>query len=73
MVVIAIPMGIIALLSIPYFWLYPDRHAHVADGEGTDAEKARLLRWRNAYRQLSFIGRVQHARKRSRRLRRRAA
>jgi hypothetical protein len=73
MVVVGIPLGLLALLSIPYFWLYPERHAHVADLEGTESEKARLRRWRAAYQRMSFIARVRHARKRSRRLRQRRA
>jgi hypothetical protein len=73
MVVVGIPLGILALVSIPYFWLYPERHAQRADFEGTESEKARVRRWRNAYRRLSFIARVRHATKRSRRLRRRRA
>ena len=72
MVVIGIPLGLLALVSIPYFWLYPERHAQQADLEGTESENARLRRWRAAYQKVSFIARVRHAKKRSRRSRRRS-
>jgi hypothetical protein len=32
--------------SLPFFWLYPERHAHLIDIKGTDEQKAAL----NAYR-----------------------
>ena len=67
-VVVGIPLGLLALLSIPYLWLYPERQAYLADFHGSEAEKARLRRWRAAYQRLSFIARVRHARRRSGRL-----
>lgn len=71
-VVVGIPLGIVALLSIPYFWLYPDRHAHLADVEGTDRQKMQLRRWRLAYARLSIVGRARRVMRLSVR-RRRAA
>jgi hypothetical protein len=65
MLVLLIPIGVLALLSIPIVWLYPDRHKHIADVRGTPSEKARLVRWRAAYARLSFTGRVRRAMKRS--------
>jgi hypothetical protein len=70
---VMLPLGVIALVSIPLTWLYPDRHMHIADVQGTAEEKARLARWRAAHNRLSFVGRVRHSIRRSVRQRRRAA
>jgi hypothetical protein len=35
-------------LSIPYFWLYPERHKTTIDANGTDAEKTALAEYRSA-------------------------
>jgi len=67
---VMVPIGIIALISIPLTLLYPDQHRHIFDDTGSPEEKARLARWRRAYRRLSIVGRVRHAIKRSKRLRR---
>jgi hypothetical protein len=64
-VFVAIPLAALALVSIPYFWLYPERHAHQADVEGTERERQRLRRWRAAYQRISSAGRVRHALRRS--------
>ncbi len=42
--VVGIPLGLLALVSIPYFWLFPERHLQVADLQGSASEKARLAR-----------------------------
>ena len=60
-VVVMLPLGLLALLSIPDFWLCPDRHAHLYDFEGTPHQRARLARWRAAYRRLGLWGRVRRA------------
>ena len=73
LIFVGIPLGLLALLSIPYFWLYPDRHAHQWDFEGAGREKERLHRWRSAYQRIPFVARVRRAIKRSRRRGRRRA
>ena len=50
----------LAFLSIPYFIIYPDRHAHVYDG-GTASQRERLAKWRAHYARLSFRQRVARA------------
>jgi hypothetical protein len=72
-VTVGIPLGILALLSIPFFWLFPERHAQLADFEGTEQQKVRLRQWRLAYGKLSLVGRVRRAVRLSVRRRRRAA
>jgi len=32
----------------PFWWLYPERHAHVHDFEGTLEQQAELRRWRGS-------------------------
>jgi hypothetical protein len=66
-VAVMLPLGLLALLSIPYFWLFPDRHARLNDFEGTPHQRARLARWRVAYRRLGLWGRVRRAIKLTRR------
>ena len=67
-------LAIPAAISIPYFWLFPERHAHFHDFDGTAHQKARLADWRSEYRRLSFRDRFRRAlkkrqrRKRTRRL-----
>src|ERR1700722_5641807 len=61
---VILPLCIVALLSIPYFSLYPDHHAHVADCQGSQSEKARVARWRVTYSRMSFAGRVRRAMRR---------
>jgi hypothetical protein len=62
--VVGIPLSILALFSIPYFWLYPDRHMHIADVQGTLTDKERVAKWRAAHRRLSFFQRVRHSQRR---------
>jgi hypothetical protein len=51
----------IALVVTPYFLVYPDRHLQKIDIDGTDAQRARLARWRAGYRALGFFGRIRRA------------
>ena len=71
--IVMLPLGVIALMSIPLTWLYQDRHMHIHDVQGTEMEKARLAKWRETYNRLSVVGRFRHAMRRSVRQRRRAA
>jgi len=58
-VLVALPLGILALLSsIPYYALYPDRLRHVYDFEATPRQRELLVRWRTKYAQLGFRGRI---------------
>jgi len=68
-VVIGLILGLLALVSIPYFLIYPDHHLHVADVEGPEDARERLARWRAKYRSLGFLGRLRRAQKVNRRLR----
>ena len=61
---------LIALFSIPVFWVYPDRHMHLYDFEGTAAQRARLGQWRASYDRLGLVGRIRRARTRRARRRR---
>jgi hypothetical protein len=64
---VMLPLGLVALFSIPYFALYPDRHAHRYDFEGTAQQRARVERWRAGYGRLGLWGRVARAFKVARR------
>src|SRR5436190_23484804 len=55
-------LPVIALISIPLFWVYPDRHKHLYDVRGTSAQKVRLAQWRAAYDRLGLLGRIRRAR-----------
>jgi uncharacterized membrane protein YqaE (UPF0057 family) len=48
-------------LSIPYFWLYRERHRTTIDFDGTDSEKADMEAYRLALRGESFWDRVRYA------------
>jgi hypothetical protein len=63
-------LPLIALLSIPLVWVYPDRHMHVYDVEGTPVQQARLAQWRACYDRLGLVGRIRRARTRLARRRR---
>ena len=63
MLLLAIP----AAISIPYFFLFPERHRQIHDFDGTTHQQARLARWRSVYSQLNFLGRVGRALKRRQR------
>lgn len=56
--VVAIPLGILALFSTPYYFVFPDRHAHQWDFEGTARQRELLTKWRREYSRLGFIGRI---------------
>ena len=57
-----------ALLSIPYFLLFPERHRQVHDFDGSDHQRQRIAQWRAGYSRLSLLGRLQRAfKKRQRR------
>src|SRR5262245_38085422 len=59
--VVAIPLSILALLSIPYFAVFPDRHRHIWDFKGTLHQRELLAKWRTLYTRLGFVGRVRRA------------
>jgi hypothetical protein len=61
----------LAVWSIPYFWLYPERHAHVWDFDENQAHERSLKRWRDAYGRLTVAGRVHRRWKKRHRWRRR--
>ena len=42
----------------PYFWLYPERHAHVIDFEGNEEQKKALSDFRAAMRTKPFLRRL---------------
>src|SRR5260370_40802733 len=56
-----IPLAVLACLSIPYFSIYPDRHRHVYDENGSPRQRELLARWRACYNRLSFRQRVARA------------
>lgn len=58
---VMIPLGLLALLSIPYFALFPDRHIHVADIHGTPHQKSRVAHWRRLYRLINVFQRTSRA------------
>jgi len=65
--VIAIPLGILALFSIPYYFVFPDHHRQVWDFEGSPHQRELLAKWRSHYAHLGFIGRIRRAFTRCRR------
>ena len=56
--IVIIPLGIFALIMIPYYAVYPDRHAHLYDFEATDHQRKRLEQWRGLYKELGFWKRL---------------
>ena len=48
---------LLGLLSIPYFTLYPERHAHSVDVFGTEAQKAAMSDYRLRSAERSFVRR----------------
>ena len=42
----ALALLLLAILSIPYFFLYPERHAHILDFRGSDEQKLALKNYR---------------------------
>ena len=61
----------LAVWSIPYFWLFPERHATEWDFDETPEHERSLRRWRDAYARLTIAGRVRRRWVKRRRRRRR--
>ena len=59
--VVGIPLGMLALFSIPYYFVFPDHHRQIWDFEGTPHQRELLARWRLHYARLGFIGRIRRA------------
>lgn len=62
-VLIATPASLIWLLalgiwSVPYFIVYPERHAHMIDLRGTDEQKAAMMEYRAQIAERSFFRRL---------------
>src|SRR5438045_7846868 len=70
--IVIIPLAALACFSIPYFSIYPDRHRHVYDENGTTRQQELLARWRACYNRLGFRERVARAIKLRRRGRKKA-
>lgn len=49
---------LMALVAVPYFWLFPERHMNVVDLSGTEAEKLRLGQYREYRKKTGIIGRI---------------
>ena len=59
---VLVPFGLLALASIPYFKLYPDRHMNIGDApEATESQRKRLAHWRRGYARLGFRQRLVRA------------
>lgn len=58
---VLIALGILALIATPYFFLFPDHHMQDWDFKGTERQKALLVKWREAHKQLGMFGRVRRA------------
>lgn len=43
-----IALFVLAVLLTPYFWVYPERHAHIIDFRGTAKQKEALAEYRRA-------------------------
>jgi hypothetical protein len=65
--VVGIPLGILAAISIPYFFVYPDHHRHIWDFQGTAHQRELLAKWRLHLAHLGFWGRIKRAFRRLRR------
>ena len=59
--VVLLPLGLLALLSIPYFLIFPDRHAQLHDFDGTPHQRGRIAQWRHRYSQLGLVQRIRRA------------
>jgi hypothetical protein len=70
--IVMLPLGVLAVLSIPYFILYPERHLHEWDIDENLGHERSMRRWRAAYARLTLLGRVCRARVLAGRRRRRA-
>jgi len=49
---------LLAVVSTPYFFLYPENHAHRLDVVGTDEQKAELQRYREDCAKRGIIARM---------------
>ena len=59
--VILLLLAIPAAISIPYFWLFPERHRQLHDFDGSPKQHARLAQWRSAYSRLNLLERIKRA------------
>jgi hypothetical protein len=55
---VMLPLGFLALLSIPFYLVFPDTHFHKYDHEGTPRQKELLARWRARYAALGLRQRI---------------
>ena len=61
--IVAIPFSLLALLSIPYYRIFPDHHMHIRDLDGTERQRELLAKWRTRYSELGIFGRLRRAAK----------
>ena len=61
--VFMLPLGLLALLSIPFYLVFPDAHLHKYDYDGTPRQKELLARWRARYASLGIIRRIRRGAK----------
>jgi hypothetical protein len=59
LIFVGIPLGVFALLSIPYYFIFPEHHRQAWDFESTPHQRELLVKWRSQYSRLGLIGRVQ--------------
>ena len=55
---VGLALLLLAICSIPYFFLYPERHAQIFDVIGTDDQKLALKMYRNESAKRGFCQRV---------------
>ena len=60
-VIFIIPVSVLALLSIPYYAVFPERHMQRYDFDGNPHEQDRLAEWRRRYSRLSMRQRIDRA------------
>ena len=48
-IILMLPVGLLALLSMPFYLVFPDAHLHMYDLEGTARQRELLARWRAIY------------------------
>lgn len=56
-----VPPAVLGILSIPFFGVFPDHHAHLYDFDGTPEQKAFLALRRSRYRRLGLRRRIRRA------------
>ena len=59
--VVLIPLSLLAAISIPYYFVFPDHHRHMWDSESTPHQRELLARWRTQYSRLGIFGRIRRA------------